>query len=191
MPKRSSIKRPRDANQLAKFITDVATGAAELPKTDEGKDPLAVALGRRGGLKGGKERAKKLSASRRSEIAKQAAKKRWGSAKQQEEWAVEEARLLRELDAIRKKRAAAELLGATFAPTFPAPPPSEDNKTFAAALEQFVTGTSVPVSKKDLRAALRLAGYDKQDTPQFYTTIKRLKDKGKISVSKDGSVWKP
>jgi hypothetical protein len=76
MPKRSS-KRPRDANQLAKFIADVATGAAELPKTDDGKDPAAVALGRRGGLKGGKARAASLSKKRRAEIARAAAVKRW------------------------------------------------------------------------------------------------------------------
>jgi len=72
-------KRPRDANQLAKFITDLATGEIELPKTDEGKDPAAVALGRRGGLKGGKARADKLSAKRRAQIAKKAAKARWKS----------------------------------------------------------------------------------------------------------------
>jgi hypothetical protein len=78
MPKRSSIRRPRDANQLAKFVTDMATGAVELPKTDDGKDPAAVALGRRGGLKGGKARAAKLSAKKRSEIARRAATKRWG-----------------------------------------------------------------------------------------------------------------
>jgi hypothetical protein len=76
MPKRSS-KRPRDANQLAKFITDVATGAVELPKTDEGKDPAAVALGRKGGLKGGKARAEALSKRRLTEIAKEGAKARW------------------------------------------------------------------------------------------------------------------
>jgi hypothetical protein len=76
MPNRSS-KRPRDVNSLAKFISDVATGQAELPKTDEGKDPAAVALGRKGGLKGGKARAEKLSAKRRAEIAKEAAKRRW------------------------------------------------------------------------------------------------------------------
>jgi hypothetical protein len=70
-------KRPRDTNQLAKFVTDIATGEIELPKTDDGKDPAAVALGRRGGLKGGKARADKLSPSRRMEIAKGAAKKRW------------------------------------------------------------------------------------------------------------------
>ena len=77
MPKRSS--RPRDANQLAKFIADVATGTAELPKTDEGKDPAAVALGRKGGLKGGKARAEALSKRRRAEIAKKAAAARWKS----------------------------------------------------------------------------------------------------------------
>jgi len=45
-------KRPRDTIQLAKFIVDVATGDIDEPKTDDGKDPAAVALGRKGGLKG-------------------------------------------------------------------------------------------------------------------------------------------
>ena len=71
-------KRPRDTNQLAKFITDIATGEIELPKTDEGKDPAAVALGRKGGLKGGKARADALTKKQRSEIAKKAAAVRWG-----------------------------------------------------------------------------------------------------------------
>lgn len=70
-------KRPRDTNQLAKFIIDVATGEVEPPKTDEGKDAAAVSLGRRGGLKGGKARAKKLTAKQRSDIARKAAAKRW------------------------------------------------------------------------------------------------------------------
>ena len=76
MPNRSS-KRPRDVNQLAKFLADVATGQAELPKTDDGKDPAAVALGRKGGLKGGKARAASMSAKQRSEVAKKAASARW------------------------------------------------------------------------------------------------------------------
>ena len=73
-------KRPRDANQLAKSIVDIATGEAEdrEPTPEEqGKDPAAVSLGRRGGLKGGKARAKSLSAKRRADIAKAAAKARW------------------------------------------------------------------------------------------------------------------
>lgn len=70
-------KRPRDTNQLAKFIADLATDELELPKTDDGKDPAAVALGRKGGLKGGKARAESMTAKRRSEIAKKAAAKRW------------------------------------------------------------------------------------------------------------------
>lgn len=76
MPNRSS-KRPRDVNQLAKLVTDLATGQAEPEKPAEGKDPAAVALGRKGGLKGGKARAEKLSASKRSAIAKRAAAARW------------------------------------------------------------------------------------------------------------------
>lgn len=70
-------KRPRDTNQLAKLIADIATGEVEDVKTDDGKNPAAVALGRKGGLKGGKARAKSLSAERRSEIARQAVQARW------------------------------------------------------------------------------------------------------------------
>jgi len=66
-------KRPRDTNQLAKFTTDLATGEIDLPKTEEGKDPAAVALGR----KGGKARAQKLSSVQRSEIARKAAIAKW------------------------------------------------------------------------------------------------------------------
>ena len=72
-------KRPRDLNALAKSIVDEATGEADpTPDPDEGKNPAAVALGRRGGLKGGKARAAKLSAKERSEIARKAARARWG-----------------------------------------------------------------------------------------------------------------
>lgn len=71
-------KRATDTNQLAKSIVDIATWASENTKTDDGKNPAAVALGRLGGLKGGKARAESLSAKKRSEIAKKAAQKRWG-----------------------------------------------------------------------------------------------------------------
>lgn len=70
-------KRPRDPNQLAKLIADIATGEVTEPKTDDGKDQAAVALGRKGGLKGGKARAEKLTPEKRSAIAKKAAKARW------------------------------------------------------------------------------------------------------------------
>ncbi len=74
-------KRPRDPNQLAKLIVDIATGEAEdqAPPTpeDEGKNPHAVALGRLGGKKGGKARAEALTPEQRAEIAKKAAAKRW------------------------------------------------------------------------------------------------------------------
>jgi hypothetical protein len=76
MPNRSS-KRPRDVNSLAKFIADLATRQVEAPKFDDGKDPAAVALGRKGGLKGGAARAKALPAAKRAEIAKLAARARW------------------------------------------------------------------------------------------------------------------
>ena len=69
MPKRSSKKAPWDVNVLAASIVEEATKA--------GKDPLAVELGRRGGLKGGRARALKLSKKRRQEIARLAAEARW------------------------------------------------------------------------------------------------------------------
>jgi len=53
-----------------------ATDESEQPPT-EGKNPAAVALGRLGGLKGGKARAESLSKEKRSEIARNAAAKRW------------------------------------------------------------------------------------------------------------------
>ena len=71
-------KRPRDANQMAKFIVGLSTGdETEENPEDSGKDPAAVALGRKGGLKGGKARAKKLTPEQRSEIARKAARSRW------------------------------------------------------------------------------------------------------------------
>jgi hypothetical protein len=74
-----SRKRPRDPNRLAKRIVALATGDKEhrAATEQEGKNPAAVALGRLGGLKGGKARAASLSKTRRAEIARQAAQARW------------------------------------------------------------------------------------------------------------------
>jgi hypothetical protein len=72
-----SRKRPRDPNQLAKLIVDIATGEVEDTPPDEGKDPAAVALGRKGGLKGGKARAEMMTPEERSEAAQKAALARW------------------------------------------------------------------------------------------------------------------
>lgn len=63
-------KRPRDTNQLAKFVVDVATGEAE---NDFDKNPNQ----RKGGKLGGRIRAQKLSPEQRSEIARAAALTRW------------------------------------------------------------------------------------------------------------------
>jgi hypothetical protein len=76
MPERSS-KRPRDPNQLGKLVVDIATGQTADQPDDAGKDPAAVALGRKGGLKGGKARAARMTAQERSEAARRAARKRW------------------------------------------------------------------------------------------------------------------
>lgn len=72
-------KRPRDTNQLAKLIVDIATGEESdpAPAPADGKDPAAVARGRKGGKVGGKARAEALTPEERSEIAKKAAAARW------------------------------------------------------------------------------------------------------------------
>ena len=72
MPKK--VER-RDTNTLAFDIVQQETG--QRPKDDEGKNPAAVALGRLGGIKGGKARAQALTPEKRAEIARKAAQKRW------------------------------------------------------------------------------------------------------------------
>jgi hypothetical protein len=62
-------KRPVDINALAASIVKDAIGEGE-PEDIGDKDPAAVALGRKGGLKGGHARAKSLTKKKRSEIAK-------------------------------------------------------------------------------------------------------------------------
>jgi len=73
-----SRKRPTDPNELARQVVDEATGEAPPFDPDAGKDPAAVALGRKGGLKGGKARAAKMTPEERSEAARKAARARWG-----------------------------------------------------------------------------------------------------------------
>jgi hypothetical protein len=80
-------KLPRDANSLAARIVALSTGQEppnltgrreEPPaKPEREKNPAAVALGRLGGLRGGKARAEKLDADERARIAKMGAEKRW------------------------------------------------------------------------------------------------------------------
>lgn len=83
----SMAKRPGrkpkvlDINQLAAAITEAVTGEPVGPPAKEeagpAKDPAAVALGRKGGLKGGPARAKKLGKKKLSEAARKAAQARW------------------------------------------------------------------------------------------------------------------
>jgi hypothetical protein len=67
-------KRPRDPLQLGKLIVDIATGQVE-DKEDDGKDAAAAELGR----KGGRARAEGMTAERRAEIARRAARLRWAA----------------------------------------------------------------------------------------------------------------
>ncbi len=75
------LKRPRDSISLAKLIGDIATGQVEDAAPDDGKNAAAVALGKLGGAKGGKARAKSLSSSQRSALASAAASARWKNRK--------------------------------------------------------------------------------------------------------------
>lgn len=71
-------KPPKDVNEFAKYLVDVTTGDAEKIEPPK-KNAAAVALGKLGASKGGKARAAKLTAKKRKEIAKKAAKARWSS----------------------------------------------------------------------------------------------------------------
>ena len=73
---------PRDLNQLAHKTLQIAIGEdVEPEKPSEAKDPAAVALGRKGGLKGGKARWKGVSKKDRTKLARKAAKSRWSRSK--------------------------------------------------------------------------------------------------------------
>jgi hypothetical protein len=76
------LKRPRDPVQLGKLVGDILTGQvedrAEPFPIDPNKDAAAVALGRKGGLKGGSARAAKMTPEERARAARKAAKARWG-----------------------------------------------------------------------------------------------------------------
>jgi len=90
MPDRKSKNR-EDVNEIAVRIVREATGDDEdTPDVDDLSDEearklAAKILGRRGGLKGGPARAKKLSKKRRSEIARKAAKARWDNKEKDED----------------------------------------------------------------------------------------------------------
>jgi hypothetical protein len=73
-------KRPGKSRELTGIAQDAldALGAEQpIPLTEDGKNPFAVALGRKGGLKGGRVRAARMTAAERSASAKRAAEARW------------------------------------------------------------------------------------------------------------------
>ncbi len=76
MPDRSR-KRPTDVNELARQFVDEATGGTPPFDPNAGKDPAAVALGRKGGLKGGKARAASMTPEELTAAARKAAQARW------------------------------------------------------------------------------------------------------------------
>lgn len=90
MPKRSSTPKPPDPNELAFRVLQEAIGEADVAPPLPGpvalpreKNPAAVALGRAGGLKGGKSRMSAMTPEERKELAKKAAAKRWGDRKEE------------------------------------------------------------------------------------------------------------
>ena len=78
MPKRSRKQRLPDPSELTFAIVQAVSGRVTARRrSPDGKDPAAVALGRKGGLKGGKARAKAMSKKERVASAKKAAAARW------------------------------------------------------------------------------------------------------------------
>lgn len=73
-------KRPRDPNQLAKLIADISTGEAENDSPDQ-DESHSTERARKGGLKGGKARAEKLTPQERKKIAEMASSARWNRKK--------------------------------------------------------------------------------------------------------------
>jgi hypothetical protein len=72
-------KKARDLNSMAAAIVAQATDEDDQGDDPyDGKNPAAVELGRLGGKKGGRARAEKLTPEQRSEIARKAARARWG-----------------------------------------------------------------------------------------------------------------
>jgi hypothetical protein len=82
MLNRSRKQRLPDPNQFAIGVLEAVTGESIVPRPEpkpgKEKDPAAVALGRKGGLKGGKARAAKMTKAQRVASAKKAAAARWG-----------------------------------------------------------------------------------------------------------------
>ena len=74
MPKRSSKRK--DVIEIAHDMM-LAIESGNIRKNADGKDPIAVAMGRRGGLKGGRARADSMTPAQRVELAKKAAAARW------------------------------------------------------------------------------------------------------------------
>jgi len=78
MPKRSSRKETADPNKSAFKVLQHTINSSEASQ----KNPAAVALGRLGGLRGGRARAESLSQARRQQIARKAAQARWKAKRQ-------------------------------------------------------------------------------------------------------------
>jgi hypothetical protein len=77
MPKRP--RRPRDPNELAFQVFQEAIGEAPQAEPEREKNPAAVALGKLGGAKGGRNRAARMSKQERSDAARKAALARWAA----------------------------------------------------------------------------------------------------------------
>lgn len=73
------ISEKKNEINILEQVLQILYRESKKDQNSSGKDPDAVSLGRKGGLKGGLARARKLSPERRSEIAKKAAETRWGT----------------------------------------------------------------------------------------------------------------
>jgi len=72
------FRQARDFNQMARAVVEHVERIAD---EEPGKNPAAVALGRRGGLKGGKARMASLTHEQRRQLGLKGARSRWGKGK--------------------------------------------------------------------------------------------------------------
>jgi hypothetical protein len=105
-----------------------------------------------------------------------------------------------EVAAVKRWLDAARVLSSPFPPPrqingtllLEEPPPfSGPNKSMTLAIERIANNSPAPVSKDDLRRQLAELGYPQEQLKgYFYTALMRLRDKNRMTVMEDGSIWR-
>ena len=74
----------------------------------------------------------------------------------------------------------------------PAPEDEGEGKNFMGTIFELANGSAKPIPKADLKEMLKNKGFPEHQVggTYFYLAIKKLKDKGRVSVQPDGSIWR-